>query len=321
MGQPPGRFTLWGIEVFVAVVDEGTLSAAARRLGASVSALSQQLAALEAALGAALIDRGTRPLATTAAGEVFLRRARTILAEAEQARAEVAAHDLAALPLLRLGMIEDFETDVTPRLLSGMAEELTRSQFQLETGPSHRLLGLLDARALDVVVTAQSATPDKWMEVHPLLSEPFVIAAPRGAVGPQGCVLDHLMRFPFLHYTQRHQMGRQIAAHMAAQDMNPAGRFELDSYNAILAMVAGGAGWTILTPLAWLHGQRFAAAVDLHPLPGAPLSRQIALTARAGVLDDMPARIAARMRALLAETVVAPAVQRVPWLAGALTVL
>jgi len=47
-------------------------------------------------------------------------------------------------------------------------------------------------------------------------------------------------------------MGRQIAAHLARHGLKPAHRFELDSYAAILAMVAGGEGWTILTPLA-LH--------------------------------------------------------------------
>ena len=45
----------------------------------------------------------------------------------------------------------------------------------------------------------------------------------------------------------------QIAAHLARQNMGQAARFELDSYNAILAMVAEGEGWTILTPLALHH--------------------------------------------------------------------
>ncbi|TCP62990.1 DNA-binding transcriptional LysR family regulator [Rhodovulum bhavnagarense] len=321
MAQPSGRFTLWGIEVFVAAVEEGTLSAAARRLGASVSAVSQQLSTLEGTLGATLIDRGTRPMITTPAGEMFLRRGRAILSEASQARAEIAARDLAALPLLRLGMIEDFESDVTPRLLSEMGGELTRSHFQLETGPSHRLLGLLDTRALDIVVAASTGTPQDWMEVHPLLSEPFVVAAPRGRIDPGGDVLGQLMALPFVHYTPRHQMGRQIADHLAAQALHPICRYELDSYNAIIAMVARGAGWSILTPLGWLHARRFFDAVDILELPLAPLSRQIALTARAGVLDDMPARIAGRIRLLLTEMVVGPAVARLPWLGGALRLL
>jgi len=45
-GRPEGRVTLWAVEVFVALAEERAISAAARRLGASASAVSQQLAGL-----------------------------------------------------------------------------------------------------------------------------------------------------------------------------------------------------------------------------------------------------------------------------------
>ena len=47
---------------------------------------------------------------------------------------------------------------------------------------------------------------------------------------------------PLIQYTTRHHMGRQIAAHLARQSVTVAHRFELDSYHAIMAMVAEGAG-------------------------------------------------------------------------------
>ena len=320
MVDTTGRITLWGIEVFVVTAEEGAISAAARRLGASPSAISQQLTGLEAALGSMLLDRNTRPVALTPAGEMFRRRAKIILNEAAQGRAELLAADLSGLTSFRLGMIEDFDADVTPRLLSDMAEELKGCQFLLETGASHRLFDQLDTRALDVVVAADMGAAAEWMEVHPLLTEPFVAAVPKGAIGA-GDLLPQLQALPLILYTARHLMGRQIAAHLAHQNLRLAHRFELDSYHAIMAMVAGGAGWTILTPLGLLHAQRFRASADTLPLPFAPLSRTISLNARSGVLRDMPARMAARMRPLLQELVVAPAVAQLPWLEGALRVL
>ena len=137
-----GRVTLWGIEVFLAAAEEGAISAAARRLGVSPSAVSQQLTGLEAALGTALLDRSARPLRITPAGAMFRRHAQTILNAADEAKAELALADLAGLTTLRLGMIEDFEADVTPRLLSALSADLKGCRFQLETGPSHRLLDL-----------------------------------------------------------------------------------------------------------------------------------------------------------------------------------
>ena len=320
MVDTSGRITLWGIEVFVVTAEEGAISAAARRLGASPSAISQQLTGLEAVLGATLLDRNTRPVTLTPAGEMFRRRAKIILNEAAQGRAELATADLSGLTSFRLGMIEDFDADVTPRLLSEMAEELRGCQFLLETGASHRLFDQLDTRALDMVVAADMGAAAEWMEVHPLLTEPFVAAVPKDAIGP-GDVLTQLQALPLIQYTARHLMGRQIAAHLAHQNLRLAHRFELDSYHAIMAMVAGGAGWTILTPLGFLHAHRFRDRADILPLPFAPLSRTISLNARKGVLREMPGQVAARLRPLVQELVVGPAVARMPWLAGELRVL
>lgn len=180
MVDTPGRITLWGIEVFIAIADEASISAAARRLGASPSSVSQQLTNLETAMGTTLVDRSARPLALTPAGELFRRRAQSIVNEAEQARAELAMQDHSRLIRFRLGMIEDFDADVTPALLGQMASTLKNTQFLLETGASHRLYDLLDARALDVIVAADTGPPADWMEVHPLLEEPFVAAGAQG---------------------------------------------------------------------------------------------------------------------------------------------
>ena len=99
--------------------------------------------------------------------------------------------------------------------------------------------------AIDRAPETTAATPDSadqapedWREVHPILSEPFV------AVTPPGAKIEDL---PLILYTARHLMGRQIAAHLARHGLKPAHRFELDSYAAILAMVAGGEGWTSMT--------------------------------------------------------------------------
>lgn len=315
-----GRVTLWGIEIFVATAEEASISTAARRLGASAATVSQQLTNLEGAIGTTLLDRGARPVTLTPAGEMFLRRANTILNEAEQARAELAMADLSRLTRLRLGMIEDFDADVTPALLTEMGREFKNCHFFLETGASHHLLDLQDARALDIVVAADVGTPGAQAEVHPLLVEPFVVAVPRGSF-TGGDMIKHLRRLPLIQYTRRHYMGRIIADHLEAHDMKGRVRFELDSYHAIMAMIANRAGWSILTPLAVLRAGRFREEVDLHPLPFAPLSRQINLTARKDVMSSMPGTIAGQIRPLLQALIVEPALARREWLADTLRVI
>lgn len=315
MAEQQGRVTLWGIEVFLAVAEEGAISAAAKRLGVSPSAISQQLTGLEAALAAVLLDRSARPMRLTPAGAMFRRHAQTILNAEAEARADLAVADLSGLTTLRLGMIEDFDAGVTPSLLSALAAELKGCRFLLETGASHRLLDQLETRSLDIVVAADldSDTADQgWREVHPLLAEPFL------AITPKGRRADDL---PLIQYTARHVMGRQIAGHLARQNLRLAHRFELDSYHAILAMVAGGQGWTILTPLALHHAARFRGQIDVAALPFAPLSRTLSLSAREGVLREMPRQIAGRLRGLIEAQIVAPAQAEWPWLGESLRVL
>ena len=316
MPDSEGRVTLWGIEVFVAAAEEGSISAAARRLGVSPSAVSQQLSGLETALGAVLLDRSGRPMPVTPAGAMFRRHAQTILNAASEARAELAMADLAGMTTLRLGVIEDFDSDVTPHLLSTLSRDLKGCRFLLETGASHRLLDQLEARALDVVIAADvggdGPSDADWREVHPVMAEPFV------AVTPPGARVEDL---PLILYTARHLMGRQIAAHLGRLGIRPTTRFELDSYAAILAMVAGGEGWTILTPLALHQARAFRTRVEVRPLPFAPLQRTLSLSARAGILQDVPSQIAQRLKPLITQDVIAPAVGEHPWLEPGLRVL
>lgn len=80
-----------GIAAFVATVDEGSISAASRRLGHAKSVVSERLAEMERTLGTTLLQRSTRRLALTVAGQAFLPRARRILREIEEASAELEA--------------------------------------------------------------------------------------------------------------------------------------------------------------------------------------------------------------------------------------
>lgn len=316
MVETARRVTLWGIEVFTAVVEEASITAAARRLGASASAVSQQLTNLEAAVGTALIDRSARPIAPTPAGELFRRRALTIINEAELARAELAAADFGKMSRFRLGAIEDFDADVTPALLSALAGEWSNTQFLLETGASHRLLDQLDARALDVVVTADIGQTLDWAEAHPLMEEDYLAVLPKGA----GPAEEALTSLPLVRYSARHNMGQQIAAHLAEQGLATPPRYELDSYHAILAMVRAGAGWTILPPLGLLRAKRFVGDLDITALPMAPLSRRISLYARKTAYGALPGEVAARIRGLIHETILTPGTEHLPWLGQSLRI-
>lgn len=91
------------LTAFVAVFENGSLTAAARQLGRSLQSVSRSLAKLEAALGAELVRRTTRRSSPTEAGMLFYRRIKDALAEIEQARNEVSQHRAVATGRLRVG--------------------------------------------------------------------------------------------------------------------------------------------------------------------------------------------------------------------------
>jgi DNA-binding transcriptional LysR family regulator len=101
---------LSGFVLFTTVVEAGSLTAAARELGLTKSAVSKALSRLEARLGARLVNRTTRRLGLTEAGEAFYGHCRRILAEAEAAEEEVGRLQAAPRGRLRVNGPMSFGT-------------------------------------------------------------------------------------------------------------------------------------------------------------------------------------------------------------------
>jgi DNA-binding transcriptional LysR family regulator len=98
-----GVIRLDDLEAFVAIVEAGGQTAAARRLGRSLQSVARSLATLEAASGVELIRRNTRRSQPTEAGRAFLLRVAPALAEIEAAKREAAEVGAEPSGLLRIG--------------------------------------------------------------------------------------------------------------------------------------------------------------------------------------------------------------------------
>lgn len=308
------RLTLRNIEIFIAAIEEGSVAAAAKRLSTSPSSISQHLSNMEEDLGTILVDRTTRPLALTPAGVLFRRRAANILTEATRARAELAVFDYANLSRLSFAVVDDFESSVTPALMAALAEDMPDCHIILQTGASIENLAALESRAVDMCIAADPASPADWMEIYPLLNEPFVLLAPKGSVDPAQPSLPQLMATPFIRFPKDQLIGQMIEARLSAERLSLPRKFEIDSYQSIMAMVAHGTGWAIAPPMCYLRAQRFQAQVDMLPLPFENLSRRISLFARKETLDRMPGDLAVRLASLIDDMLIQPTITSHPWL-------
>ncbi len=149
---------------FVAIVDKGSLTAAARRLGRSLQAVSRALAGLEDEVGVELIRRTTRRSAPTEAGRAFYARIKAALAEIGDAKREAAGRRAEPAGLLRLTASSAFAPlYVVPAVAAFLAAH-PRVEIELEV--SDRYVDLI-AEGIDVAVRI-GALPDSSLKARRL---------------------------------------------------------------------------------------------------------------------------------------------------------
>jgi molybdate transport repressor ModE-like protein len=169
---------LWGVEIrhlaaLAAVAREGSVRRAARRLGYAQSTVSQQLAELEEAVDARLVERvrGAGEIQLTDAGRLLLGHAESIVARVTAARADLGALER---PGLRVGVDGAVAARLLPRILEALGPEAARRISLDESGDEAALLDALYGGRLDMTF-ADLPLPDGPFASTELLSDPYVL--------------------------------------------------------------------------------------------------------------------------------------------------
>lgn len=313
--------TLRGLEVFEALAATGSVAQAAQATGLSQPAVSQQMRNLETALGADLVDHGRRPMQLTQAGRSYLVRTQSVLSQLRLAQNELTVMDLTHLSTLDLGVIDDFDNDLTPQLVTILAKNLTRCRFKLTTAASHEIAQAMRDRRLHIAIAASSGAVTDGVIEYPLVRDPFMLVCARGALAEAGGP-DALMHgLPLLRYDRAQLIGRQVEAHLARQKLEFPERFEIGAHLSLMTLVARGVGWGLTTPLGYMRAGRLHDQIEAHPLPFSPFSRTISLFAASDWSDRVPRDVARIMRKLVSDLVISPALRQLPWLEGELRVM
>ena len=161
------------VQVFDAIADTGSLSAAARRLGLTPMTVSRRLAALESELGVRLFHRTTRAVSLTAEGETFLPFAATLLQASEEARACLKSSAGTASGVLKVTAPTVFGQSVIMPLLPELLAEHPALRIDLTLSDS-----IVDIVGLGIDVAIRIATlRDSALIARPLAPNPRVICA------------------------------------------------------------------------------------------------------------------------------------------------
>jgi len=138
------KTTLDEMQALLAVIDSGTLSAAAEQLGQTPSGISRALARLEEKLGTTLLTRTTRRLHLTAEGEAFVQQARRIVEAVESAEEDMALRRQRPAGRLRVDAAMPFLLHFIAPLVAGYRRQFP--EVALELNSSERYIDLLERR-------------------------------------------------------------------------------------------------------------------------------------------------------------------------------
>ena len=177
-----GGMQLQTLEVFRAVARHGSITAAAQALRFSQSAVSRQIATLEADVGAVLFDRLARGVRLTEQGRSLLPHAESVVDRLAAARQDLAALHQLGSGRLRVGAFPTAVAALVPRALAAFRAEHPQVHLSLVEGRTPQVLERLLAGDADIVVV--SAPPDQplddaRLDLHHLLDEELLVAVPR----------------------------------------------------------------------------------------------------------------------------------------------
>lgn len=255
------------IETFLAVVEYGTFSRAAERLGYSQSAVTVQMRQLEQELGVRLFDRVPRGAVLTEQGRAFAFHANEIAGAVHSARRAVAApaegaHELTGV--IRLGSAESISTALLPELLISFHERCPHVQVVVSATRREHMVEGLRNNTLDLLLTMERRVCEPGIHVEALRREPVVfVAAPHlvetlrngGAGSERTCSPENLVGLPFV-LTERGESYRlELDRLLAERDLAITPLVEAGNTETLVHLAERGVGVTFVP--------RFSAAAEL----------------------------------------------------------
>lgn len=261
-------FDLRHLRCFLAVAEEGHFGRAATRLAMTQPPLSVAIRQLEDAVGVRLIDRTSRGLRITAAGESLLPQARAVLAAAAEAALTAREIGRGARGRLRIGFVGSLLFGGLPQWLQQYQEANPGIEVALVELNSQEQLHALGRGELDAgFVLARRVPPT--LQVVTVHEAPFVACLPKGhaAASARRLSLARLRDEPFVLFSRQvsPDYHARIIEACAEAGFDPKVRHELRHWLSVVALVSQGMGVAIVPePLA----QSGMAGVVFRPLSG-----------------------------------------------------
>ena len=261
----------------------GTLAEVARALSYSPSAISQQLAQLEAEVGVPLLEHVGRRVRLTEQAEILVTHTEAILHQLENAEADVAASLDRVGGSLTVAAFQSVALTIVPGALDLLRREHPRLRVHVyEMEPQDALPALL-ARDFDLVVAQDYPGVPVWrpegVEARDLLDDPLYLAVPPGIACPSETVLETVSAMPWVMEPEGAAARNSAIMLCRAAGFEPDVRFVGSDVLFHLRLVEFGLAVALVPGIL---GRERLRRVALHPLPSGRKTRRIFTLARHG---------------------------------------
>ncbi|GAB2480897.1 MAG: LysR family transcriptional regulator [Comamonas sp.] len=244
------RLNLYSLQLFVAVVEEGTIAAAAEREHIATSALSKRVSELERTIGTPLLIRKARGVEPSEAGLALARGARALLHGAEDLALEIRDFASGVSGHVRLAANLSSITQFLAHDLARFLELHPRVKVDLEERISTTVTRMVLENAADIGIFTES--PDaRHLTVLPYRQDRMALVVPRDhALAAQESVAFEAT-LPYEHIAMHRGSAANDMLLRAAGRMERGftPRFHVTSYDAMIAMVSAGLG-VCVAPIA-----------------------------------------------------------------------
>ncbi|WP_147197653.1 LysR family transcriptional regulator [Pantoea sp. CCBC3-3-1] len=250
------------LEVFRAIAEEGSVTAAASKLHRVPSNISTRLRQLEEELGTQLFSREKLRLHITDAGRTLLDYAHRILALTEEARLQVSSQHPTGV--FTLGAIESTAAVRLPPLIARYHQTWPDVELDLSTGPSGEMIdGLLAGEYSAVFIDGPPKHPQ--LEGMPVFAEEMVVISSLNH--PPVTSATTISGATIYAFRANCSYRRLFENWFARENAAPGKIFEMESYHGILACVSAGAGLAMV-PRSMLENMPGKDSVSAWPLAG-----------------------------------------------------
>ena len=241
-------FDLYELALFHLVVKHQSFTKAGEIAGLTQSAITRQMQGMETSLGIQLLERTTRTVRITPAGEFLYREAARLLGDVDQSLNHLAQEFAGARKEVRVAVSRTIGLAYLPGFFHANLRRFPQLGYRVTCQPSDKILSALEANEQDIGVLCPPPRLPKTLRVTHRFKDAFALIAPADLspelekISKAKARMEWLKTQNWLLIEERSNTGRQLRSWMKRQGWRIEPTMQLDNFDLIINLVSLGMG-------------------------------------------------------------------------------